>query len=170
MTQKQVDALNGIIANIPAAKQNTYREIGEFTASLGYMPTRKGSKGQYVIFNKRFSADANRTLLKICAYPDRPNFGIEMRYFANTPPYTPLFQKPIEERVLVYGWDDTCTNCGRCDGTQIYHFTHPNGEMKNQCGYTSLYCLGQVEYENVPEIKDALKRQDDFYIECYGIA
>jgi len=138
MTEKQRYAIDTIFSKIPDEYQRIFREIAEYTISLGYIPSIKGASEQYVIFSKSFSKPKiNRIILKIATDPKQKNPpSIEMRYFANKFPYSPLFTRAIEDRVYVNGWGDpgqkiTGTGnwlCGNCNSTHVYYTINPNGE------------------------------------------
>lgn len=169
MTEKQNEALQKIITAIPVEYQDIYREIAEYAVSLGYMPLLKGAHGQYAVFSK---PKINRTILKIVTSdPKAPDPFIEMRFFANIPPYSPFFQKAIDDRIYVWNFDcdHPCNNCGSCDGTQIYYSVYSDGTVRTLCGFTSLIYMPPVHAENVPEIKDALKKQDDYYRKWFNV-
>jgi len=177
MTEKQQQAIDIIFSKIPDEYKESYREIAECAISLGYIPSIKGSKQQFAIFNKAFSkAKTNRTILKFETDPKQKNPpGMLIRYFANEFPYSPLFTKAIENRINA-GWGSPCQKitgvgdwvCGDCGSTHAYRYAKPDGEIVVSCGYMSLVFLPYVKAENVAEIKDALVKQADFYAEYFN--
>lgn len=169
MTEKQNEAMKKIIAAIPIEYQDIYRGIAEYAMFLGYMPILKGVRGQYAVFSK---PKINRTILKIVTSDPKTSMPfIEMRFFANTPPYSSYFQKAIDDRIYVWNFDcdHPCNKCGSCDGTQVYYSTYPDGTERTLCGYTSLIFMPLVQAENIFEIKDALEKQDDYYRKWFNI-
>lgn len=50
-----------------------------------------------------------------------------------------------------------------------YAYTYPDGTERTLYGYTSLIFMPLVQTENVSEIKDALKKQDDYYRKWFNI-
>jgi hypothetical protein len=52
MIEKQVTAVNEIIAASPHEYQEVFREITEYIVSLGYMPVKKSAKKKYRDFAK----------------------------------------------------------------------------------------------------------------------
>ena len=167
MTEKQKYAIDTIIAKTPDEYKAAFKEIAEYAVSLGCIPSIKGAKEQYVSFLKRYSAPKfSRVLLKIVVDLPKNPPHIEMKFFALTPPYSPYFKQAIENWIDAWGFGEfnpPCSKCGKCDGTQVYSSSYPDGEERNLCGYTSLLYMPPVCAENVGEIKDALKTQDDFH-------
>ena len=133
------------------------------------MPALKGAQGQYVLFSKGFPKKNNRTILKIVADFKHPPPHIEMRFFANKS-LSPFFEQAIAERLSCNFDTDrfACINCGNCDGTHSYNYNFESGGNGFLCGYTSLISLPPINAENVAEIKEALKNQDEFYIQCFN--
>jgi len=175
MTPKQQYSINAIFSKIPLEQHDTFRQIADCAISLGYMPSIKGAKEQYANFQKGFGKPKiYRTLLKIVADPKQLVLPtIEMRFFANTFPYSPLFARAIRDRVYWNMWADPCQKihgsnkhaCWECDSTHVYYTTNSEGEKVTHCGYTSLVYLSPecVNDENVPEIVEAFHKMDEFY-------
>lgn len=171
MTVKQKYAIDTIIDKTPDEYKSVFKEIAEYTVSLGYIPSIKGAKEQYVSFSKGYSKPKiNRTILKIVVDLPKESPHIEMKFFAVNPPYSPFFRKAIENWIDTWGFgqfNHYCKHCGNCNGIQLYYSTYPDGEEKFTCGAISLIYMPPVSIENVDEIKNALKMQDDFYIKMY---
>ena len=89
-----------------------------------------------------------------------------MKFYA-IPIYSGIFQKAIAERILTwnrFGYEMRCFGCGKCDGTQGYTFDFPDGKQGFLCGFGVLP-LPEFCAENLQEVKEALKVQDEFFME-----
>jgi hypothetical protein len=159
MTEKQKHALDKIIDALPGDCRESFREIAEYAISLGYMPILKGAKKDYVDFSK---SKVKRTILKIDAAPTPPRLAI--KFFA-APAYSAMFRGGIEkiaDIVKQMGYEG-CYGCGSCDGTQGYKYVLSDGCEKFLCG-KGLIDLPLFNAESIPEVKAALKAQDDFFM------
>ena len=167
MTEKQKNALNETIAALPDEYQKIFREAAEYTASLGYMPVKKGTKWTYTDFVK---SKVNRTILKIDFNATPPRLG--MKFFA-IPEYTGIFEKAIKGALeyyakLKYEIKPHCTGCmqrrnGRCKEPQGYIISLPDGKQGFICGF-GIITIPSFAAENVSKIKEALKIQDEFFM------
>ena len=167
MTEKQKDTLEKIISALPNNFREAFREVAEHAISLGYMPVAKGTKTTYADFTK---SKIKRTILKIDLTVDPPRLG--MKFYAISE-YFGIFQEAIEERIryyskLKYEITSHCTGCmhiksGKCKGAQGYTFIFPDGRQGFICGFCVIP-LPSFTAENVPEVKEALKLQDDYFM------
>ena len=160
MTQKQEESLNKIISVLPDNCRNSYQEVAEYAVSLGYMPSLKGTNGNYLDFTK---SRVKRTILKIQTNPKFPH--LEMKFYA-IPKYSAFFQRAVDERLLTWNrlkYEVRCFGCGKCDGTEGYTVTLIDGEQGFLCGF-GLLPLPSFNTESVPEVKDALRVQDAFFM------
>lgn len=160
MTKKQEGALNTILSALPDTCRESCREVAEYAVSLGYMPSLKGTSGNYVDFTK---SRIKRTILKIQTNPKFPYF--EMKFYA-IPAYSALFQRAVEERLLTWSrlkYEARCFGCGKCDGTEGYTVTQNDGNHGFLCGF-GLLPLPSFGADNVPEVKEALRAQDAFFM------
>lgn len=161
MTQKQNDALNKIIAALPDDCQENFREIAEYAISLGYMPTVKGSSKDYADFS---NSKLKRTILKIKAPAPKFPAYLEIKFYA-LPAFSAYFKKAIEDRILTWNrlkYEFRCFGCGKCNGTEGYAVTLPDGKKGFLCGF-GLLPLPPLSVENMTEVKEALRLQDDFF-------
>jgi hypothetical protein len=160
MTQKQEEALNKIISALPDNCRESYREVAEYAVSLGYMPSLKGTSGNYLDFTK---SRVKRTILKIQTNPQFPYF--EMKFYA-IPAYSAFFQRAVDERLLTWSrlkYEVRCFGCGKCDGTEGYKVTLIDGKQGFLCGF-GLLPLPSFNAESVTEVKEALRVQDAFFM------
>jgi len=167
MTEKQKDTLNKIIYALPDEHREAFKEVAEYAVSLGYTPVLKGAKKNYGDFSK---SKIGRTILKIDTGPTPPRLAIK---FYALPEYTGIFQEAIEESIreharLKYEIKPHCTGCmqrrnGRCNEPQGYNISLPDGKQGFICGF-GIMSLPSFSAENIPEVKAALKAQDNFFI------
>ena len=164
MTEKQKNTLNETIIALPNEYQKEFREIAEYTISLGYMPVKKGTYTDFV------KSKVKRTILKIDFNPKIPRLG--MKFYA-IPEYTGIFGEAIKNALeyyskLKYEIKPYCTGCmqrrnGRCKEPQGYIISLPDGKQGFICGF-GMITLPSFTEENVREIKEALKIQDEFFM------
>ncbi len=160
MTEKQSRALEKIISALPENCRHSYLEVAEYAISLGYMPVLKGVRGDYADFTK---GKVKKTILKINANPDCPWLAIK---FYALPVYYGIFQDAIDERICYWnklGYQVHCFGCGKCDGTHGYSVRLPDGRQGFLCGF-GVVPLPTFSAENISQVKEALKLQDEFYM------
>ena len=163
MTEKQKNAFNKIISTLPDDCRESYLEIAEYAISLGYMPVLTGKNEDAVNFSK---SKTKRTILRI-KLPRQ----IAMSFYAFTE-YKGVFKEALDGR---YRGDNIgsetrrfdCENkCGQC-GYGAYGYGYsiplPNGNYGFICGHCVLP-LPIFSAENIQEVKEALKTQDEFYL------
>jgi len=166
MTEKQKYALDKTIAALPDDSREAFRNVAEYAISLGYMPVIKGNE-TYTDFIK---SKTKRTILKIDLNLNPPRLG--MKFYA-IPEYFGIFKEALEERIryyskLNYEIKSHCTGCmqrknGRCHEPQGYTFALSDGNQGFICGF-GIIPLPTFTIENVPEIKEALRLQDIFFM------
>ena len=168
MTEKQSYAFNKIVDALPEDCREAFREIAEYAVALGYTPALKGAKKNYADFSK---SKINRTILKIDTGSEPPRLA--MKFYA-LHEYTGIFKEAIDESIrehsrLNYEIKPHCTGCmqrrnGRCDEPQGYTVTLPDGNQGFICGF-GILSLPSFSAENIPEVKAALKAQDDYFMD-----
>lgn len=160
MTEKQKNALNTILSQLPDDCRESYREIAEYVISLGYMPSLKGARKDYADFT---NSKLKRTILKINT---NPNYRwIAMKFYA-IPEYKGVFQDAINERLSYWsklGYEAKCFGCGKCDGTHGYKCTLSDNKKGFLCGF-GVIPIPTFKSENIVEVKQALKIQDEFFV------
>ena len=160
MTEKQKNALENVISALPDDCRESYLEVAEYAISLGYMPVLKGSRQDYADFTK---SKIKRTILKINTNPDFRWLAIK---FYALPTYTGIFQEAVDARLAYWnklGYEAHCFGCGKCDGTHGYKCNLPDGKQGFLCGF-GMIPLPTFCSENISEVKEALKVQDEFYM------
>lgn len=165
MTEKQKIALNTVLSALPDDCRESYREIAEYVISLGYLPVLKGKRKDYADF---IHTKLKRTILKINTNPDYR--WIAIKFYA-IPNYSGVFQEAIDERLAYWnklGYEAKCFGCGKCDGTHGYICTLPNGKKGFLCGF-GVIPIPTFGAENIAEVKEALKTQDEFFVKQANI-
>ena len=164
MTEKQKNALNKIIAALPDDCQESYLEIAEYAISLGYMPVLTGKNKDAVNFRK---SKTKRTILRI-KLPRQ----IAMSFYA-LQEYTDVFKEALDGRFDIennigletrrFECENKCGQCGYGAYGYGYSFPLPNGKYGFICGHCVIP-LPTYRAENIQEVKEALKIQDEFYV------
>ena len=160
MTNKQIAALEKVLSVLPDDCQKNFREIAEYAILLGYMPAVKGVRKDYLDFS---NSRLKRTILKIKTDSQFPPY-LEMKFYA-IPIYSSYFQRAIGDRLSTWNrlhYEARCFGCGKCDGTEGYVVILPDGKKGFLCGF-GLLPLPSLSAENVHEVKEALRLQDDFF-------
>ncbi|MDR1117239.1 MAG: hypothetical protein LBL09_03205 [Oscillospiraceae bacterium] len=159
MTSKQTDSFDKIISMLTEDCRESVREVAKYAVSLGYMPALKGSGKNYADFS---NSKLNRTILKIQTNPKFPY--LEIKFYA-VAAYSAFFQKAIEYRLSTWNrlhYETRCFGCGKCDGTEGYMVTLPDGKEGFLCGF-GLLPLPSFDAENIAEVREALRLQDEFF-------
>ena len=160
MTQKQEYALDKVISALPEDCRDAIREVAEYAVSLGYLPTLKGKSKDYADFSK---AKLKRTILKINTNPKFP--FLSMKFYAISA-YSGIFERAINERITYWNklkYEARCFGCGKCNGTHGYAVALPDGKKGFLCGF-GLLPLPSFGVENIADVTDALRVQDEFYM------
>ena len=161
MTAKQMDAFNKVFSALPDDCRECFQEVAEYAISLGYMPTIKGVRKDYLDFS---NSKWKRTILKIQApTPKYPPY-IAIKFYA-VPTYSPYLQKAVDDRLSTWNrlkYEARCFGCGKCDGTEGYIVALPEGKKGFLCGF-GLLPLPSLNNENIAEVKEALRVQDEFF-------
>lgn len=159
MTEKQQNALNTILSALPEDCRESYQEIANYAISLGYMPVLKGSRKDYADF---INSKLKRTILKINTNPDCRCIAIKFYALSE---YNGIFQDAIDERLAYWnklGYEAKCFGCGKCDGTHGYKCITQSGKKAFLCGF-GIVPIPTFNAENIEEIKEAIKIQDEFF-------
>jgi hypothetical protein len=164
MTEKQKNALNKIITALPDNCRKSYLEIAEYAISLGYMPVLTGKHDDKLDFRK---SKTKRTILSIRTKNNSRQ--IAMKFYALSD-FVGVFKEALDARFDIEnmrGFETRCfecgLKCGLCDATHGYSITLPDGKYGFGCGH-DVVSLPTFCTENIQEVKEALKIQDEFYL------
>lgn len=168
MKVKHKEILDELFSNIEGKYAAMFRDLAEYAVSLGYNPVRNKTKDITVDFRK---SKIKKTIIKMEAheqnhdgykYGERNIPGLRLRFFA-AKEYSDIFKDGIRRVIEEFGGKYTgCYGCGRCDGTEGYTYTYPDGRQVYRCG-SELISIFDFEEKDLPEIKKLMKIQDDFY-------
>jgi hypothetical protein len=167
MTEKQQYAYDKILSNLPDDCREYYCDIADYAISLGYMPVlNKGETYTDFLKNK-----INRYILKITANPKakKDSHWIALQFYA-LHEYTGIFKTALDKRISILksmGHEPGCWGCGKCDGTWGYQFIRSDGKQGFLCGAGVLQ-FPWFSAENVSEVKEALKIQDDYLMKHFS--
>jgi len=131
--------------------------IAKYAYSLGYKAKREKTKsiGYTFAHNK-----VKKQILRFVNHNGRPI--IKLKFFASTQ-YSLFFSEAIRTVIEEYDYKYTgCYGCGKCDGTQGYHFKYSDGREYFRCG---IELIEITDIKNIPleEFLDLFKAQHDFY-------
>ena len=155
MTEKTKIKLDTLISKFPDEYRIFFREIAEHAISLGYNP-RFNDKISYADFVK---SKHGKTILKISPYPNCSLLrlpALNMR-FDGLPVCHGIFQEAAEFSANA----EHCIKCNKCGGSRKIKYTLSDGsEIFGCCQH--IRDIPSYSIENLSEIKDALKTQDDY--------
>ena len=161
MTDKQADAFDKVFSILPDECRESFREVAEYAISLGYMPVIKGVRKDYLDFS---NSKLKKTILKVqAATPKFPPY-LAIKFYAIST-YSSYFQKAVDDRLATWNrlkYEERCFGCGKCDGTEGYTVALPDGKQGFLCGF-GLLPLPQLCADNIAEVKEALRLQDEFF-------
>lgn len=156
--------LNEFLEELPEESRSMYREIAEYAMSLGYFPKKTTSKDFALDFPK---SRVKRTILKMEVHSNAIKSndpGLRLKFYA-CGEYSEVFQEGIRKVIEEFGGKYTgCYGCGRCGGKpEGYTFRYPDGKKVFRCG-GELIAVSGVGPEHVPEIRELIRKQDEFFL------
>jgi len=150
MTEKTKIKLNNVISKFSKEYQGLFREIAEYIISLGYNP--KVNAGEtYADFIK---SKHGKTIMKIEMGYDNPSIPRLSIRFDALPVCSGIFQEAIEHFI------ERCSRCRKCTGKLGNKYVLPDGREIFPC--RAVIYMPFFNADNLSEVKDALKMQDDF--------
>ncbi|MDF2984549.1 MAG: hypothetical protein K0R50_59 [Eubacterium sp.] len=112
VNEKSNQLLSSFISDLPENFRDIFKEIAEYSISLGYLPKRTKSKDFAIEFSK---SKVKRTILKMVLHNDIMKHGPELRlkFYANKD-YSDIFKQGIQTVIEEFGGKYTgCYGCGR---------------------------------------------------------
>ncbi|MHC1696311.1 MAG: hypothetical protein AB9835_13795 [Eubacteriales bacterium] len=163
MNDKHRILLDQLLAEIPEKDKDLYSEITGQAVSMGYLPKRTKTRLYALDFsNSRLS----RTIMKLEA-PDTAKIGskpgLRLKFYA-AKDYSDIFRQGVQRVIEEFNGRYTgCYGCGRC-GAELegYTYIYPDGRTVFRCG-GELIAIKDWESEHLPEIKELLKTQDNYW-------
>ena len=164
INEKNTQLLNDFINELPEIYQEMFKDIAEYTISLGYTPKKTKSKDFVLDFSK---SKVKRTILKMEIHDNAKKEngpGLRLKFYASKD-YSDIFKKGVQKVIEEFNGKYTgCYGCGRCKGELGgYTFIYSNGTNVFRCG-NELIAIHNFSSKNVAEIKSLLKAQDEFFI------
>lgn len=173
MDERYKKILDELLYCINEAYRDMFLELAEYASHLGYHPVRNKTSDITIDFRKN---NIKKTIMKMevyeqkhdgYKYKERNIPGLRLRFFA-AKGYSDLFKHGIQRVIEEFGGKYTgCYGCGRCNGTEGYIYTYPDGRQVYRCG-SELISIYNFNEENIPEIKNLLKMQADYYSDRLG--
>ncbi len=164
INDKNTRLLKDFISELPELYREMFKDIADYTISLGYTPKKTKSKDFALDFSK---SKVKRTILKMEIHDNAKKEsapGLRLKFYASKN-YSDIFKLGVQKVVEEFNGKYTgCYGCGRCKGElEGYIFTYIDGSSVFRCG-NELIAIHNFSSNNVPEIKSLLKVQDEFFI------
>lgn len=164
--EKAMKMINECIAQFPNESQSIYKEIAEYTLSLGYKPAwiKVRQKGKSVnsaslSFSKHASGKS-MTILKI-----NPKPSLSLKFYASKV-YSEIFKLGIQRVIEEFNGRYTgCYGCGKCTGElEGYTYVYSDGRKIFRCGGELIRLTKPILPEHINEMKVLLKTQDEYFV------
>ncbi|MCL2189756.1 MAG: hypothetical protein FWC16_10710 [Defluviitaleaceae bacterium] len=162
MTKAQNEKLNELLDTLPLSEKGNYREILEYAIGLGYVPSKiKNSHGKVIAF--AFSKNKIGKRLAKFNLPGVYTADGELRMqFYGATEYSVFFHEKLRKEIDC-GTAPCERQCGvNCAGK--YTCIFPDGRRLYRCAIHSLVQISPFGVENIKEIKQLMKEQDDFWL------
>lgn len=164
VNEKNSQLLNDFISELTESYREMFRDIAEYSISLGYTPKKTKSKDFVLDF---FKSKINRTILKMEIHNNAIKMngpGLRLKFYANKD-YSDIFKQGIQRVIEDFNGKYTgCYGCGRCKSElEGYTYTYPDGKKVFRCG-SELITIHNFNSKNISEIKALIKGQDEFFM------
>jgi len=132
--------------------------MAEYAFSLGYKVKRDKTKD----LSYRFShPKIHKHMLRFSLHRGKPVLRIKFYAAKN---YSGFFQEALRRTVEEYDFRYTgCYGCGKCDGTQGYTVTYPDGREYFRCG-TELIEIHDLHNLLLSEMMQLFKNQHEYFM------
>lgn len=164
VSEKITQLLNDFISDLPEGYQEMFRDIAEYSISLGYTPKKTKSKDFALDFSK---SKVKRTIMKMEVHDNAIKMngpGLRLKFYANKD-YSDIFKQGIQRVIEEFNGKYTgCYGCGRCKGElEGYTYIYSDGKKVFRCG-GELIAIHNFSQKNISEIKMLIKEQDEFFM------
>ncbi len=164
MKEKSRMLIDEFLEAIPIEYRVMMNELAEYADTLGYVAKRTRTKHLSIDFSKN---KVKRTIIK---FEDHDNAitsrepGLRLKFYASKT-YSDVFKDGIQRVIEAFDGRYTgCYGCGRCNAVlEGYSYEYPDGKKVFRCG-NELIAIYNWNDKNIPEIKELLKTQDEFWI------
>jgi hypothetical protein len=148
MAEKTKIKLDNVICKFSKENQELFRELTEYIVSLGYNPKVNARETDFI------KSKHGKTIMKIeTGYGSSPVPRLNIRFDA-MPVCIGIFQEAIEHFI------ERCSRCRKCTGKLGNKYVLPDGRETFPC--RAVIYMPFFNADNLSEVKDALKMQDDF--------
>lgn len=169
MNQNQKDLLNSFLDSINKDYYEMFLELAQYAVALGYTPRRNKTQDFSIDFYKnKFKTSVMKMEVQEqkhdgYSYGERNIPGLRLKFYASSN-YSDVFKNGIKNVIEEFDGKYTgCYGCGRCkEQLEGYTYIYPDGKKVFRCG-RELISIFDFSKENLQEIKDLIKRQDEFY-------
>ena len=164
INEKCSQLLQGFISELPECYQEIFKDIAEYSISLGYTPKKTKSKDFALDFSK---SKVKRTIMKMEIHSNaikKNGPGLRLKFYANEG-YSEIFNMGIKKVIEEFDGKYTgCYGCGKCRGElEGYTYSYADGRRVFRCG-NELISIPNFSHENISEIKELIKGQDEFFM------
>lgn len=169
LKDKEKQLLNQLLNSVQKDYINVCKELIEYAVSLGYLPHKTQASGFAVSFTGK---KTNRTVIKISPVTglNHKKFIPELRIkFSASKNYSDIFANAVKNEAENHGGIYTgCFSCGKCPDAEskMYKYVYPDGKIVRLCAEVML--APDWNKENLPEIKEVIKTQDDFWLKEFS--
>ena len=160
MNKNQINLLTSFLDSINKKHYEIYMELTQYAVSLGYTPKRNKTQDFSIDFRKN---KFKTSIMKMDMHAEQNIPGLRLKFYASEN-YSQVFRDSIKKVIEEFDGRYTgCYGCGRCKGKlEGYTYVYPDGKKIFRCGRELIPIL-DFTAQNIEEIKELIKKQDDFY-------
>lgn len=174
MNENQTSLLHSFLDSINKDYYGMFLDLSQYAVSLGYTPRRNKTQYFSIDFRKsRYKTSIMKMEVKEqkngrYEYSERSIPGLRLKYYASKG-YSKIFHNGIKTVVEEFGGKYTgCYGCGRCSNQlEGYTYVYPDGKKVFRCG-RELISIFDFSSEDLKEMKELMKRQDEFFSNKYN--
>ena len=150
--------MDELFAVISPAEKEKLTVIAETAISLGYKVKKDAAKTLGYTFSHR---KIKRRVLRFTLSRGKP--VLKLSFFA-APEYSRYFDMAIKTVLEEFDFRYTgCYGCAKCDGSEGYRVTYPDGRSYFRCG-SELIDLPDIENLPLTECLHLLRAQHEYYL------
>lgn len=170
MNENQKNLLYSFLDSINKDYYDMFLELAQYAVSLGYTPRRNKTQDFSIDFRKnRFKTSIMKMEVKeqksgSYEYRQQNIPGLRLKYYASTD-YSQIFRNGIKNIIEEFDGKYTgCYGCERCkNALEGYIYVYPDGKKVFRCG-RELISIFDFSMDDLKEIKELIKRQDEFFL------
>lgn len=169
MNENQKNLLYSFLDSINNDYYHMFLDLAQYAVSLGYTPRRNKTQNFSIDFKKsRYKTSIMKMEVIEQKNGKRSTPGLRLKFYASTD-YSQIFRNGIKNVIEEFDGKYTgCYGCGRCTNQlEGYTFVYSNGRKVFRCG-RELISIFDFSTEDIKEIKELIKRQDEFFSNKYS--